>query len=162
MRSLKDSAPIKLRKGCRFDLLVAFLFWLGALTMPVIAAERVWGCLLYASNSTKAFDLPARLSGYDARLRNGLGFSNYRVIAQQETAVEDRHENPLVSAGDIQVLLTSLSRASDGKYLVGILFLEGTNQVIETQARVGARSPLFIRGPDWREGQIIIVVMVGS
>ncbi len=162
MRGLGENAPIKLRKGCRFYLLAAFLLLLGAFAMPVIATERVWGCLLYASNSSKAFNLPSRLSGYDARLRNGLGFSNYRVIAQRETTLEDRHENLLVSAGDIQVLLTSLSRASDGKYLVGILFLEGTNQVMETQARVGERSPLFIRGPDWREGQIIIVVMVGS
>jgi hypothetical protein len=162
MRSLEENAPIKLRKGCRFYLLAAFFLLLGPLAMPVIATEHVWGCLLYASNSTKAFDLPSRLSGYDARLRNGLGFSTYRVIAQRETAVEDRPKNLLVSAGDIQVLLTSLSRTSDGKYLVGILFLEGANQVMETQARVGEGSPLFIRGPDWREGQIIIVVMIGS
>jgi hypothetical protein len=159
MRSLGENAPIKLRKGCRFYLLAAFLLLLAT---PALATEHVWGCLLYASNSTKALDLPSRLSGYDARLRNGLGFSNYRVIAQRETTVEDRHENLLVSAGEIQVLLTSLSRTSDGKYLVGVLFLEGTNQVMETQARVGEGSPLFIRGPDWREGQIIIVVMVGS
>jgi hypothetical protein len=162
MRSLEENAPIKLRKGCRFYLLAAFFILLGPFATPVIATEQVWGCLLYASNSTKAFDLPSRLSGYDARLRNGLGFSTYRVIAQRETAVEDRPKNLLVSAGDIQVRLTSLSRTSDGKYLVGILFLEGANQVMETQARVGEGSPLFIRGPDWREGQIIIVVMIGS
>src|SRR5258708_33740436 len=92
----------------------------------------------------------------------GWSLSNSRVMEWCQSAVEGRPENLLVSAGDIQVLLTSLSRASDGKYLVGILFLEGTNQVMETQARVGERSPLFIRGPDWRGGQIIIFVMVGS
>jgi hypothetical protein len=162
MSSFEENAPSKLRKGCRFYLLAAFLLLFGAFAKPAIATEHVWGCLLYASNSTKAFDLPSRLSGYDARLRNGLGFSTYRVIAQRETAVEDRPKNLLVSAGDIQVRLTSLSRTSDGKYLVGILFLEGANQVMETQARVGEGSPLFIRGPDWREGQIIIVVMIGS
>ena len=162
MWSFEENAPIKLRKGCRFYLLAAFLFLFGAFAKPAIATEHVWGCLLYASNSPKAFDLPPRLSGYDVRLRNGLGFSNYRVIAQRETAAGDQSENLLVSAGEIQVLLTNLSRASDGKYLVGILLLEGTNQVMETQARVGERSPLFIRGPDWREGQIIIVVMVDS
>jgi hypothetical protein len=162
MRSLAENAPIKSRKGCRFYLLAAFSLLLGAVAMPALATEHVWGCLLYASNSTKAFELPPQLSGYDARLRDGLGYSNYRVIAQRETAIEDQRKNLLVSAGDIQVLLTSLSRASDGKYLVGILFLEGTNQVMETQARVGERSPLFIRGPGWREGQIIIVVMVDS
>jgi len=162
MRCLGENAPVKSRKGCRFYLLAAFPLLLGAFQLPLHASERVWGCLLYASNGGKTFDLPARLSGYDLRLRNGLGFSAYRVIAQRETAVEDRKTNLLVSAGDIQVLLTSLSRAVDGRYLVGILFLEGSDQVMEAHARVAGGSPLFIRGPDWREGQIIIVVMVGS
>jgi hypothetical protein len=42
------------------------------------------------------------------------------------------------------------------------LFVEGTKQVMETQAKVGQGSPLFIRGPNWRDGQIIIVVMLGT
>jgi hypothetical protein len=162
MQCLEENAPIKSRKGLRLYLLAAFFLFLGAFPIPVLATEHVWGCLLYASNNSKALNLPPRLSGYDLRLRNGLGFSSYRVIAQRETALEDRTENPLVSAGDIQVLLTSLLRAQDGKFLVGILLEEGTRQVMETQARVGEGSPLFIRGPDWREGQIIIVVMVAA
>jgi hypothetical protein len=162
MRIFEEIAPSKLRKGCRFYLPAAFVLALAAFAMPAQATDHVWGCLLYASNSAKTFDLPSRLSGYDLRLRNGLGFSNYRVIAQRETDVGDSSEDRLVSAGDIQVRLTGLSRATDGKYLVGISFLEGARKVMETQARVGEGSPLFIRGPDWREGQIIIVVMVCS
>jgi len=162
MLVFEGNAPIKLKKGCRTYLLAAFPFLLGALAVPAHATEHIWGCLLYASNNSKAFDLPSRLSGYDVRLRNGLGFSNYRVIAEREIAADDLHENLLVSAGNMEVLQTSLSRTPDGKYLIGILFMEGTNQVMETQARVGEGSPLFIRGPDWREGQIIIVVMVCS
>jgi hypothetical protein len=91
MCSFEENAPIKLRKGRRFYLPVAFLLSFGAFAKPAIATERVWGCLLYAST---------------------------------------------VPGGN---------QPSD-----------------ENQARVGERSPLFIRGPDWREGQIIIVVMVGS
>ena len=68
--------------------------------------------------------------------------------------------NLLVAEGDIQVILTSLSLAPDGRYLVGLLFAEGTTQVMETQAKVSLGSPLFIRGPDWRDGQIVIVVML--
>jgi len=82
------------------------------------------------------------------------------VIAQREIAVENQAENLLVSAGALQVLLTSLSSSLDGKYLVGLLFVEGNKQVMETQAKVTQGSPLFIRGPNWRDGQIIIVVML--
>jgi hypothetical protein len=157
---LSASAPGITRRGCRFYQLVAFVVLCGAFAAPVYASVHAWGCLLYASNEGKPPDLPPRLAGYDSPLRRSLGYSNYRVIAQREIAVENQAENLLVSAGDVQVLLTSLSVAPDGKYLVGLLFVEGTKQVMETQAKVGQGSPLFIRGPDWRDGQIIIVVML--
>jgi hypothetical protein len=132
------------------------------LAVPAQASIRAWGCLLYASNAGKTIDLLPPLSGYDAPLRRSLGYSNYRVIAQCEIAVVSPTQNRLVSAGDIHVLLTSLSLEPDGKYLVGLAFTEGTKQVMETEAKVSQGSPLFIRGPEWREGQIIIVVMILS
>jgi hypothetical protein len=135
--------------------------WAG-FSEPVHAAVHAWGCLLYASNAEKALELPAYLAAYGAPLRRSLGYSNYRVISQREIAVENQAENLLVSAGDIQVVLTRASLAPDGKYLVELLFVEGTKQVMETQAKVGQGSPLFIRGPNWRDGQIIIVVMMGT
>jgi hypothetical protein len=129
---------------------------------PADAAVHAWGCLLYASNAEKAFELPAWLAAYSVPLRQSLGYSNYRVIAQRDIAVQNHADNLLVSAGDIQVVLTSASPAPDGKYLVELLFVEGTKQVMQAQAKVGQWSPLFIRGPDWRDGQIIIVIMVAT
>ncbi|MBV9107169.1 MAG: hypothetical protein JO066_05725 [Verrucomicrobia bacterium] len=156
----KASAPALTRRYRRFYQLV----FCGALCLgfaaPVQASVRAWGCLLYASNADTALDLPPPLAHYDVPLRRFLGYSNYRVIAQREIAVENQAENLLVSAGALQVLLTSLSSSLDGKYLVGLLFVEGNKQVMETQAKVTQGSPLFIRGPDWRDGQIIIVVML--
>ncbi len=158
----KASAPgILPRKHCPCWL-VALLVLCGWLASPAQASIRAWGCLLYASNVDKAFELPPRLAYYGGPLRRSLGYSNYRVIAQHEIAVESRAENLLVSAGDIQVLLTSLAPEPDGKYLLELLFAEGAKQVMETQAKVGQGSPLFIRGPEWRDGQIIIVVMVAA
>ena len=162
MRTLKEKTLSKPKIAFRSWQLIASIVLLSSVAMPVHAGAQVWSCLLFASNAGKSLELPSRLTGYDARLRHGLGYSSYRVIAQRETAVEDQRDNLLVAAGDIQVVLTNLSRAADGKYLVGLLFLQGTQQVMETQARVGQGSPLFIRGPDWRDGQIIIVVMVAS
>jgi hypothetical protein len=143
-------------------VLAAFLVLSAGFPAQVHASVHARGYLLYASNAEKAFELPARLAAYGAALRRSLGYSNYRVIAQREITVENHAENLLVSAGDIQVALTMASPAPDGKYLVELLFVEGTKQVMETQAKVGQGSPLFIRGPDWRDGQIIIVVMVAA
>jgi hypothetical protein len=142
--------------------LASFLVLSVGFSTPAHGAIHAWGCLLYASNAEKAFELPARLATYGAPLRQSLGYSNYRVIAQREITVEDQADNLLVSAGDLQVVLTSAFPAPDGRYLVELFFAEGTKQVMETQAKVGQGSPLFIRGPDWRDGQIIIVIMVAT
>lgn len=162
MRSLRANTPGIKRRICRFLQVVTFVLLCGANAAPVHAAMQAWGCLLYASNDGKTLELPSRLAGYEPRLRHSLGYSNYRIVAQREIVVENRPDNLLVAAGDIHVLLTSLSLGSDGKYLVGLQLLEGTQQEMETQARVGRGSPLFIRGPDWRDGQIIIVVEVAG
>jgi hypothetical protein len=160
--SLKENARGFSRRDCRFCQMLVLVVLFGAFAEPVHASIRAWGCLLYASNAGKVLDLPPWLAGYDAPLRRSLGYASYHVIAQREIAVGAQTENLLVSAGDIQVLLTSLSHAPDGKFLVELLFVEGTKQVMEAQAKVGQGSPLFIRGPDWRDGQIIIVVMVAA
>jgi hypothetical protein len=160
--NLDASAPgFPHRKYC-YRWLVALLVMCGGVTAPAQTSVRAWGCLLYASNVDQSFELPPRLAYYGAPLRRSLGYSNYRVIAQHEIAVETQAENLLVSAVDIQVLLTGLARAPDGKYLVELLFTEGAKQVMEAQAKVGQGSPLFIRGPEWRDGRIIIVVMVAA
>jgi hypothetical protein len=152
----------ELQKGRRLWKSAFFVVLSLFLAVPVQASIHAWGCLLYASNGGKTVDLPARLAPYDSPLRKSLGYSNFRVIAQREIAIENQPENLLVSGGDIHVLLTSLTRESDGRYLVGLLFVEGSKLVMETQAKVGQGSPLFIRGPDWREGQIVIVFLVST
>jgi hypothetical protein len=149
------------RRIGRFYLLVVFVFLYGAFAALAHAEVHAWGCLLYASNDGKTRELPSRLAGYEPRLRRSLGYSSYRIVAQREITVENRPDL-LVSAGDIHVLLTGLSPGSDGKYTVGLLFVEGSKPEMETQARVSRGSPLFIRGPEWRDGQIIIVVEVAE
>ncbi len=159
MASLNAGTSI-VRRRSRFFPWLIFLVFVSVLSVPVQASIHAWGCLLYASNAGRGSDLPPPLARYEVALRRSLGYSSYRVVSQREIAVESWVNNLLVAEGDIQVILTSLSLAPDGRYLVGLLFAEGTTQVMETQAKVSLGSPLFIRGPDWRDGQIVIVVML--
>jgi hypothetical protein len=149
------------RKGSSAVLLL-FLIFLGFSAVPAPAAENFWGCLIYASNAGQRNDLPDRLNGYDARMSGAFGYSRFCVIAQRQTALQAQKETGLVFSDDLKIVLTSLTGGSDGKYLIKLLFVEGADPVMETQARVSRDSPLFIRGPNWRDGQIIIVVMVAA
>jgi hypothetical protein len=134
----------------------------GLSALPALAAENFWGCLIYASDSAQCNSLPERLRGYEARMSGAFGYSRFCLIAQQQTTVQTERETGLAFSGDLKIVLTSLAGAPDGKYLIRLLFVQSEEPVMETQARVSPNSPLFIRGPNWRDGQIIIVVMIAA
>jgi hypothetical protein len=129
-------------------------------------AESFWGCLLYASNdrdTEKAeTQVPARLRNYDERLEKLLGYASIQTLGQGETVVEPDKPSSIVFHGNIRVELTGLTRQSGEHFLVVLRLFRKDHQIIETQASVTRGSPLFIRGPLWRSGQLIVAVMVVS
>jgi hypothetical protein len=150
------------RKGWPPFCKVAFLLLAVFFSNQVRADDSVWGCLLYASNDGQKTDIPVRLSRYEQRLNTAFGYSKLHLLGEGQTAVKSPDQNWLVFGGDIKIQFTSLQRNEEGQFLVGLEIFQGNKQVVETQARVGRDSPLFIRGPEWRNGKIIIVVMVAS
>jgi hypothetical protein len=162
MGSTSVSVPAVALRSCGFCLLAAFGIVATAHAIPSPDPIRAWSCLLYASDTARRSDLPQRLAGYEPRLQRSFGFINYQLLAQHEISVEGVSETPLLSAGDIHILLSSLSATPDGGYVVRLLFVQGDKQEMETQFKVGEGSPLFIRGPEWRDGQIIIVVAISG
>jgi hypothetical protein len=95
-------------------------------------------------------------------MTSAFGYSRFCLIAERETALQMQKETGLFFSNDLKIVLTGLKEASDGKYLIKLLFVENEEPVVETQARVSRDSPLFIRGPNWRDGQIIFVIMVAA
>jgi hypothetical protein len=158
MGSFRFSVPAVALRSCGLYLLAACGIVATAHAVPSQDPIRAWSCLLYASDTPTRSELPGRLAGYQPRLQRSFGFVNYQLVAQHETDIESVNETPLLSAGDIHILLSALSVTPDGGYVARLLFVQGDKQEMETQFKVGEGSPLFIRGPQWRDGQIIIVV----
>jgi hypothetical protein len=159
--------------NCSFRTLLlgaGFLFALTGLTQageaPVV--ESVWGCLLYASNDRAAekvqtqTQIPTRIRDYDERLEKLLGYASIQTLGQGETVVEPNRPTSIVFHGNIRVELTGLTRQPGEHFLVVLRLFQNDHQLIETQANVTRGSPLFIRGPLWRSGQLVVAVMVVS
>jgi hypothetical protein len=148
------------------------LFFMAGFTQageaPVV--ESVWGCLLYASNDRAAEkvqtqiqpQIPAQIREYDERLEKLLGYASIQTLGQGETVVEPNRPSSIVFHGDIRVELTGLTRQPGEHFLVVLRLFQKDHQLIETQANVTRGSPLFIRGPLWRSGQLVVAVMVVS
>lgn len=126
------------------------------------AAPNVWGCLIYASNSPDPVQTPGRLNRYDKKLEQETGFSSLQTLGEKQAQFTGGRGGVLTFPGDLRVTVTSISRSPDGKILVGLELFRGEKQLLLTQARLNQGSPLFIRGPAWRQGELIIAVVVGS
>jgi hypothetical protein len=148
-------------RGCQIFCLAASLLF-GIAVRAQAEQPEVWGCLLYASNDKAPGELPALLSRYYQRLHENLGYSTFRVVAQGETALKPGQETWLKVGTDIKVLLYSVSRTDHGEYTMTLQVFDGGKPLVETQARVNPGSPLFIRGPAWHAGQLVLAVMVES
>jgi len=157
-----ETNGVDYRRRCWWLMVVVIAVLYCFAMLSAQSAEVFWGCMIYASNAGQCNSLPQRLSGYDARMSSAFGYSRFCLVAQRQTPIEAQKEVDLVFSDNLKIILTSLAGASDGKYLIRLLFVQGEQPVMETQARVSRDSPLFIRGPNWRDGQIIIVVMVAA
>src|SRR4030088_28093 len=128
--------------------------------------ESVWGCLLYASNDRATekvqTQIPAQIRDYDERLEKLLGYGSIQTLGQGETVVEPNRPSSIVFHGNIRVELTGLTRQPGEHFLVVLRVFQKDRQLIETQHNATRRSPLFIRGPLWRSGQLVVAVMVVS
>jgi hypothetical protein len=153
---------LKLPRFGSSAVLASILILFGCSVACASGAENFWGCLIYASNGGQCNCLPDRLNGYDKRMSRAFGYSRFCVIAQRQKALQAQKETGLIFSDDLRVVLVSMSNVSEDQYLISLLVVEGAKPIMETQARVSRDSPLFIRGPDWRDGQIIIVVMVAA
>lgn len=148
--------------GGRALWILAFCLVLNLSARADPASANVWGCLLYASNSPAPGQTPGRLTRYDKKLEQETGFSSLQTLGENQAVFTVGRSGVLTFPGDLRVAVTSISRGSDGKILVGLELFRGDKQLLLTQAKLNQGSPLFIRGPAWRQGELIIAVVVGS
>ena len=135
--------------------LLAVLF---ALTLAVHADEKVWSAVILASNPArgeKPKEPPADLAPYAAKLTKVFGYEQFEILGSASKAMDNQTERWLVPSQNFWVGAFA-QRATIG-YLLKLEFYHDKRKIVETQARLGPGTPLFIRGPMHARGQIIVV-----
>jgi hypothetical protein len=128
---------------------------------PAHAGDKLWACLLFASNEKMSRDVPAWLKNYHERLTKLVGYSGVRSLDQNEVSLQPGKPAVVNLRGSMRIVLSDFVREGNGRFLVKIKFYRGDRALIETQARISRGSPLFFRGPLWRNGRLIVAVVIG-
>jgi hypothetical protein len=137
---------------------LAFGFSIAA---PAHAGDKLWACLLFASNDKMSRDVPAWLKSYNERLEKLVGYTSLRSLGQGEVPLQPGKPAVVNLRGSMRIQVSNWIREGHGRFLVNIKFFRRDRPLIETQARMSRGSPLFFRAQPWRNGRLIVAVVIG-
>jgi hypothetical protein len=125
------------------------------------ADEKVWSAVVLASNAkkgTKPTAPPAELAPFAAKLSKFFGYDQFEILGSATKVMDEQNERWLVPTQNFW--LCARATRERGSYRLKMEFFHDTRRILQTEAKVGPKSPLFIRGPVHPRGQLILVFEV--
>jgi hypothetical protein len=119
--------------------------------------------VVLATNPAKSDPAPPELRPFAAKLKRVFGYDQFKIIGSAAQKIDEQTENWLVPSQSFWLGVKTrraVSREAQGGYLVNLQLFQDQRPLLETEAKLAPGSPLFIRGPQYGDGQIIIVLQV--
>ena len=145
-----------------FSLLAfALLCWFScaatALAQPTPASPRIWSGLILATNGDHPGQPPERLRKVAGKLKNIFGYNQFSIIGESSEKLDDPNERWLIPSKEFYMSVKN-GAGPGGNHPMKIVLFENRRRLAELQAHLGPDSPLFIRGPLYDRGQLLIVL----
>ncbi len=132
-----------------------------SITAKAATEGRVWGALIYASNSKtdknqETPDFPKLAT----RLGKAFPFTNFEILGQHTQVIFREYESWVVPSKDLFLKLDSKGAAKKGGINLHIQFWQAQQVLVKSDVVLQLDSPLFIGGPKWRDGRLIFVLVL--
>ena len=135
-----------------------------ARTAPAVPKlDRIWSAVIVATNPDTPKEPPAELREFSAKLKRMFGYTQFELAGSATEEIDELTENWLVPSPIFPLSVTArrtTSKEARGGYLLNLKIFQQNRQVADTEVKLAPNSPLFIRGPLYGKGQIIIVLQV--
>jgi hypothetical protein len=141
--------------------MMRFLLILLMAAVPGISEDKVWSAVVLASKPAKGREAkqpPAELAAFSDKLTKVFGYDQFEILGSAMKAMDQQNERWLVPSQNFWV--GARARKDGGNYHLNIEFFHDKRRIVETEAKLGVGSPLFIRGPMHPRGQLIVVFAV--
>jgi len=127
--------------------------------MPVCrAGDKVWSAVVLASNAEKGAKPTApvaELAPFIAKLSSFFGYDHFEILGSAVTSIDGPTERWLVPTPNFYLGAKAVREGAG--YRLNLEFFHDKRRLLETDARLGPNSPLFIRGPVHPRGQVLLV-----
>jgi len=141
-------------------LFLSLLFFLGLLSArPVQAAnDVVWSALIYASTEKNPSPPPIELATFSQKLQRIFGYNQLQLLSQHREIMDNQIEHWLLPGAGFYLLVDS--KKARENHLLTLQLYQEKRLVVRTVALLARQSPIFLKGPLYGEGQLIMVLLV--
>ena len=94
-----------------------------------------------------------------------LAFKSYRILGQDVQPLLRSYESwaqPLKPSDEVLVKFEARSLPTDDSVRLDLELWLSRKKILKTDARLEGNRPLYVLGPEWRGGRLIIVVALAS
>ena len=124
---------------------------------------KVWGALIHATNGKPAplpAGTPADLKDLPRRLGKVFKYSRFEVLGAHTQDIFRQYESWVVPSKELFLKLDSKGPGERGGLKLNLQFWRLDKVLVKTDLVLRPKSPLFIGGPKWRDGQLIFVLLL--
>jgi|GEM_PF-5003608 len=121
--------------------------------------DRIWTALLLASNNRQHPTAPDEISDFAERMRHVFGYNSFKLLGESTKEMSDSASRWLIPGRDFSVRITSTKKDGD-RYVLEIELYKRKRLLVDSSAELGPKSPLFIRAPMSKDGQLIVMLQV--
>lgn len=134
-----------------------------AITAAKADRDRVWSALVLATNADDPKPVPAELRAFAPRMKKVFGYNQFELAGSATQEIGDQQESWLVPSKSFWMGLRgrrSVSKEAQGGYLLSLQLFQDNRPLVDSEVKLAPGSPLFIRGPQYGKGQLVIVLQV--
>ena len=126
---------------------------------PALSPVVIWSGLVLATNDAHPAEPPVQLHALADKLKDIFGYNQFELIGENSQRMGDPNEHWLIPSKDFCLSVKSRAEKNDAFPLKIILF-QNRKRLAECESKLTAESPLFIRGPLYAGGQLVIVLAI--
>ena len=130
---------------------------------PARAGDELWSAVILATNAPAPKAAPVALRAYVPQLSRLFGYNQFELIGSDSQKIVDGTEARLAPTKSLWMAVKArraTSKEARGGYLLNLQLYRDEKPLVDTEARLAPGSPMFIRGPQYGNGQIILVLQI--
>ena len=126
------------------------------------ARVSIWSGLVLATNEAHPAEIAPELKSYASQLKNIFGYNQYELMGQHVELMDSPTEHWLVPSKDFFSLRVESKKATKAgfHYRLKLDLFQEKKLLAGLEARLCGQNLLFIRGPFYGKGQLVIVLVV--